>query len=221
MAKFLFKYATRSRPNTFKKIIGMYNNFLSQKHQYEFIITMDNDDATMNNHAMKIFLNKMKNTKYFYGNSKGKVEAINADINKAEQDWQILFLISDDMEVQERGFDDIIYQNFQKYFPDYDGCLHFNDGNVGQRLNTLTIMGRKLYDYFGYIYHPSYMSLWCDNEYDEITKSMGKVAWIDKVIVRHKWVGDHAADALHHKNETYYGSDEQIYKNRKAKGFPK
>jgi len=195
---------------------------LSGKHEYEFIITLDNDDKTMNNQQMRRFLDMQKNLRYFFGNSKSKVEAINADMDKIknEIDFSILMLVSDDMVPKVHGFDDIIHTNMIKHFPGFDGCLYFNDGNAGPALNTLSIMGKKLYDYFGYIYHPSYISLWCDNEYDLTTKAMGKSVYIDQVIIKHEWIGLHGDD-LHRKNETFYDRDHNNFLARQAKGFPK
>jgi len=184
---------------------------------------MDNDDRTMNNISMKTFLCNKSDISYFYGNSKSKVEAINADMNKIKNDidYSILIVLSDDMIPEVHEFDDIIYKEFVVRFPDFDGALFFSDGNVGERLNTLVVLGKKTYDYFGYIYHPSYISLWCDNEYTDVLKSMNKLPFINRVVIRHKWVGDHNPDELHRRNEKYYGKDEQNYKTRKANGFPK
>ena len=221
MSKILFKYPSRSRPNIFKRNIKSYISMLSGKHRYEFIVSMDNDERTMNNHNIKSFLNSFPDVKYFYDNNKCKVQACNANIEKAFEDWQILVLVSDDMVPQIQGYDDIIYQEFISHFPDFNGALFFPDGRIDNGLNTISIMGRKLYDHFGYIYHPSYISLWCDNEYTDVLKSMNKLPFINKVIIKHKWVGENCPDELHRKNESYYSRDEQNYKTRKANGFPK
>jgi len=218
--KFLFKYPSRSRPAKFMHILEKYYNMLSGKHDFEFRITMDSNDDTMNNETIKSYLNSKKNLKYFYGNSRSKIEAINANMEDAQFD--ILLLISDDMMPMVQGYDDVIVYHMQKNFPDLDGALHFNDGLQGKNLNSLSIMGKKMYDNFGYIYHPDYMSLWSDNEFMEVTSKMNKVVYVDQVIIKHVWEGyGHIADALYKKNEKWFNRDKYIFDKRKMAGFPK
>jgi hypothetical protein len=192
---------------------------LSGKHEYEFVVSLDKSDPTMSSTRIKRFLEDQKNTKYFYGNNRNKVQAINADMSG--KIFETLVLISDDMIPIEKGYDDIIAENMVKFFPDLDGCLHFNDGKVGERLNTLVIMGKKLYDYFGYIYHPAYMSLWCDNEFHEMTYKMNKAKYIDKVIIKHEWTKYTGKDYTHVKSESFFKRDKKMFDARKTSGFPK
>lgn len=159
MSKILIKYPTRQRPKIFKEILNMYYNKLSGKHDYYFVITMDCDDPTMNNDDIRNFLNTKKNIKYCYGDSKTKVQAINAHLE--DEIFDILILASDDMVPVVHEYDDIIVNEMIKNFPNMDGSVHFNDGRVGRTLNTLSIMGYNLYKEWGYIYHPDYVSLWC------------------------------------------------------------
>lgn len=221
MAKFLFKYPTRGRPRLFPKTFDTWLGLLSGKHEYEFIVSMDKNDMSMNNVRIKGFLEQKPNAKYFYGNNRNKVQAINADMCHASKDFNVLVLVSDDMIPQIPNYDDVIYNDFQKHFPDYDGCLHYNDGRVGDRLNTLVIMGHPLYNKFGYIYHPSYMSLWCDNEFHDTTYTMGKAKYIDNVIIKHEWTQYTGKDFVHVKSESFYKRDKKMYENRKEQGFPR
>lgn len=222
--KFLFKYPSRSRPELFKKIMTRYQSFLSGKHEYEFIVSLDDNDGTMNTTEMKKFLNSYYNVHYYYGPNKSKIQAINADMDKAKSDWDILFLISDDMTPKVKGFDDIIAQNMAAFFPKKDALLHYNDGRVGKRLVTLTVMGRKMYDNFGYIYHPDYVSLWSDNEQTEVARKMKKYKYFDIVLASHDWHGsarDQKRDKLYTRNEGYFRIDKLMFEKRKRYGFPK
>lgn len=217
--KLLIKYPTRARWDTFKKTLGQYMGRLSNKHEVEFVISMDVDDRSMNNPEVHAYLDALKNVSYCYGENRTKVEAINANMQNHEFD--VVLLASDDMIPEVDGYDDIICSALQEYFPDTDGVLHFHDGRVGESLNTLSIMGKKMYDRFGYIYHPDYKSLWCDNEFHEVTRAMGKVKWIDRVIIRHAWVDATGQDGLHRHNESFHNVDKRTYDKRKSLGFPK
>ena len=216
---FLFKFPTRQRRKKFFNVLDLYYNSLSGKHSYKFIISMDKDDVDMNNDRVKRKLNTYENLEYYFGDNKSKIEAINANMKNVEN-FKIIYNISDDMIPKEKNLDSIIYNDMMKYFRNLDGCLHYNDGRVGKRLNTLVIMGKKLYDYFGYVYHPDYKSLWCDNEFHTITKQMKKTKYIDRVIVRHEWPGANG-DKLYRRNENLYTRDKKIFEKRRLLGFPK
>ena len=83
-------------------------------------------------------------------------------------------------------------------------------------------MGRKYYDRFGYIYHPSYKSFWCDNEYTEVAARLSKITFMDNVIINHKhpaWYKDVKMDALYNRNYLNWNHDIDNYHNRKSLNF--
>jgi len=82
-------------------------------------------------------------------------------------------------------------------------------------------MGKKYYDRFGYIYHPSYISLWCDNEFTDVANMLKKQKYINECIIRHEHCiyMNHPRDALCNRNEGSYMVDQQNYFRRKAEGF--
>ncbi len=218
--KFLFKYATRGRKQLFFEILEKYKTFLSNKHQYQFLITMDNDDIEMNNADVKTKLSKENNLIFFYGDHANKIKAINANMNLASP-FDILFVISDDMLPIVQNFDQLIAAHMSQYFPDLDGALHYNDGHYGKDVTiTLSIMGKKLYDHFGYIYHPSYKSIYCDNEFTDVVKSLNKHQYIPMCIVKHEHKGDQY-DKTYICNFKKGRCDEVNYNVRKALGFIK
>ncbi len=187
--RFLFKYPTFRRPEWFQQTLNTYYFMLSNKHNYEFLITLNEDDETMNNKEMREFMDSYTHLKYKFGNHKTKIDACNADM-EGENDFDILFLISDDMIPIVPGFDDVIVNMMKEHFPNLDGALHFDDNCCGRdRTITLSIMGKKLYDRFGYIYHPDYKSFFCDNEFTDEVRRMKKVFYSSLVIVKHDWKG--------------------------------
>jgi hypothetical protein len=217
--KLLIKFPTRFREKKFRNTLDRYYKFLSGKHDYEFIISMNENDPSMNNIKMKKYLLNKENLKYFYGKFRNKVEAINGNLDNV--DFDVLLLASDDMIPIVKGYDDIIMKNMKKYFSNTDGVLHFNDGRRGKRLNTLSIMGKKFYDRFGYIYHPDYTSFYCDDEFTEVTKKMKKCRYINQVIIRHSWVEYTGKDFSYMRNLKYMHLDQRVYAKRKKRGFPK
>lgn len=216
--KLLIKFPTRQRRRKFFKTLDKYYNLLSGKHKVHFLISMDKDDHEMNNSTVRDILKTKPYLNYVYGNNKTKIQAINNDMQHAGN-WEICLLASDDMLVQSMNYDDTIATDMKTYFPNYDGALHYNDGRVGERVCTLSIMGFRLYKYFGYIYHPDYKSVWCDNEFTEVTKQMRKIKYINRIIVRHVWPGANG-DPLYRRNENLFARDKKMFEKRKSMGFP-
>ena len=127
---------------------------------------------------------------------------------------------SDDFVCVQKGWDVIIQAAMLRNFPDTNGVLWFNDGHVGDKLNTLPIIGRKRYRKFGYIYHPEYTSLWCDNEFMEVNKDVQ--VYSDQVLFKHAhpaWDATGRSDELYKRNEAFFNIDKIVYESRKRKGF--
>lgn len=179
--KILFKYPTRERPLLFSKTLVSWYEKMSLNN-FEFLISCDTDDVTMNNETMKKFMEQFPNLSYSYSLNKSKIEACNKSVS--EKQFDIVVLVSDDMVPEISGYDKIIVDRMTENFPDTDGSLWFFDG-YNKVINTLSILGRKYYDRFGYIYHPSYITQWCDQEHTDIASSLGKLAKYDEIIVRH------------------------------------
>ena len=144
--KLLIKFPTRGRPNKFLETLTRYIDYLDDKST-QIIVTCDNDDESMKQEDIQSYLVSQENVGVFFGNSKTKIEAVNANLENA--DFDILLLASDDMIPIVTGYDTIIKEKMSEYYPDTDGVLFFNDGYQKDRLNTLCILGKKYYDRFG------------------------------------------------------------------------
>jgi hypothetical protein len=181
--KLLIKFPTRNRPEKFFSILDKYYLNL-RDNNFEFIISCDVEDITMNNSIVRGKLDTYPHLKYYFKDNKSKVEAINNDITN-DTAFDILLLASDDMEPVKPGYDLIIKSKMLEHFSDTDGVLWFNDGFQKNNLNTLVIVGKRYYNRFKYIYHPSYQSLYCDTEFTLVSKAIGKVKYFDDVIIKH------------------------------------
>lgn len=220
--KILIKFPTRERPEKFFQVLSLYYQKAKDVSNIEFLISCDLDDSTMNNpDVIKKLENAKKhiNLNYYFGNSKTKIEAVNADIEKCKN-WDILLLASDDMIPVCDGYDQIIRDDMFTCHRDLDGILWYNDGNRND-INTLCIIGKKYYNRFGYIYNPEYTSLWCDNEFTDVFKKLGKYVKLDSVIIEHAHPAYQKSnfDILYAKNESFFKKDEEVYNRRKAKNF--
>ena len=225
MSKLVVKFPTRNRPEKFKTVFTRYLTFLSGKHTVQFVISMDKDDSSMNCRSIKRWLNtRAKNAlvSWNYGQSKSKIEACNADLENVEGD--VLLLASDDMVPIRQGYDQIIFDVFAEKFPNFDGAVRFWDGKRKRSdpLMTLPVIGLPLYRQFGYVYHPAYRSVYCDNEQTEVFSNMAKLVIDPRCIIEHQWKPG-AWDELHARNESreVYKLDKKTFEERQSLGFPK
>jgi len=217
--KLLIKFPTRNRPEKFFKMLDKYYLYLRDIN-FEFVVSCDIDDSTMNNDNAKSKLDSYPNLKYYFGKNKSKVEAINADIDDSTE-FDILLLASDDMEPITPGYDVIIKNKMIEYFPDTDGVLWFNDGFQQDNLNTLVIIGKKYYKRFGYVYHPAYRSLYCDTEFTIVSRRLNKVKYFDTVLIKHIQYSiiKEEPDELYIRNDGLESIDRAILNERIQNNF--
>ena len=215
--RILFKYTSRSRRSNFLRGYDSILNKIANREDYHVLISCDKDDQSM--FPLPVLDG---NYTFVVGNSKNKIDAINRDLNEFDYDWDILINMSDDMIFTKKGFDDIIRAEF---YNDFNQYLHFNDGNQKCNVCTMHIVGRNYYDRFKYIYHPDYISLWCDVENDIVAKQLGCYKYMgDNVqLFRHlhpAW-GLAPQDALSIKTEdrALWIADEITFNKRKIKNF--
>tara|TARA_R100001015_G_C4632578_1_gene196329 strand:+ start:3568 stop:4230 length:663 start_codon:yes stop_codon:yes gene_type:complete len=215
--RLLIKFPTRNRPRKFLSTLIKYNNKMVDKNN--IVVSIDNDDETMKEPYVMEFLNELDHVTVCSGDNKTKIEAINADV--PEEGWDILLLASDDMIPIINGFDTIIKEKMLENFPDTDGVLWFNDGYQGNKLNTLSIIGKKYYDRFKYIYNPEYIACWCDNEFTKVGNLLNRQKYFEETIIRHEHpdYGYGKMDYAHQMNVKYYYSDMDIFNRRQLNNF--
>lgn len=221
----LVKYPTRQRPAQFLETLRGWVD-KQDGPNVTYLISYDVDDETMTPEVIKEAESLAERVILVKGSSQSKIDACNRDIERYTQyfpQWGIILLVSDDMICNQEGWDNIIRKEFETHYPDTDGCIWFHDGSKQKVISTLSCMGRKYYDRFGYVYHPDYKSFFCDNEYTEIAQKYKKIIFVDTVLARHEhpnWLGGHKDDALYQRNQPHWKKDSALYYDRKAKGFP-
>jgi len=209
--KILFKFTTRSRPHLFARGMKSIIDNVT-KDNYHILVSVDVDDPTMLQHE---FIEHPKVTTV-WGDSKGKINSINRDVNQFKEPFDIIVNMSDDMVFRVQGFDEIIRNNFDNL----GQCLHFPDGNTTDII-TLSILGVDFYKQFGYIYCPEYISLWCDNEQTDVAKMLGAYKFVDIQIFEHLHpaVGKAQMDGQYYHTESFFQQDKKTYEIRKLANF--
>ena len=220
----LVKWPTRGRVNMFFQTLAQWQALESHRHRVVYLIAIDADDPVMNSRAMLRRLAQHPDVHYRIGpGGRSKIDACNSDLEDAPHvigmEPDVLILASDDMIPQVAHWDDIIAMTMRQAFPAMDGALHFDDGFIGSnRLITLSIMGWNLYRRFGYAYHPAYRSMFCDNEFTDVVRHIGKYHYESRVLFRHCHIG-RQPDALFVRNQQWWDADKAMYELRRTAGL--
>jgi autotransporter strand-loop-strand O-heptosyltransferase len=222
--KLLFNFASRSRPERLKNVISNLIDNLEDLVNFKILISIDDDDELTNN---AFFLKSLipheysNNVFIFSSPRKDKIDAINRDVNKIS-DWDILVNCSDDFEFILYGFDNLIRDKFNELYDDLDGCLHFSDGVHFDNLCTHSVIGKKYYERFNYVFHPKYKSFYCDNEFTEVAKQLEKITYIPLQFYNHlhySLFSNILMDELYITNEKFSDIDKELYFYRKKYNF--
>lgn len=216
--KILLKFPSRNRPAKLLQVLSDYVSKASNNEEIIYLVSIDLNDQTMTKEVIEKARAIHKNVVVIQGISRNKIEACNRDIHLVKV-WDILVLASDDMICQVQGWDEQIRKDMQLNFDDLDGVLYYPDGYT--KLNTMCIMGRTYYNRFGYVYHPSYNSLFCDDEFMQVSRMLGNEYQSELILFKHEhpvWKGEQY-DQLMQRNESFYQVDKRIYEQRKRNNF--
>ncbi len=218
----LVKLPTRGRPAKFLSVLNAAIERLSGEHDVKFLVACDHDDELMVECAREYVFDGPGNAsvEFRFGHHSTKIEACNSFL-PGDWPWDVVVLLSDDMIPIQKHWDSIICSDMARCFPDFDGALHYNDGFVGERCCTLSIMGRAYFDRFGYIYEPGYRSLFCDNEFTDVGRSLSRIRYFSTVLFRHDHPGNIGGpkDDLYDHNDKAWDADQCYYNGRKVRRF--
>jgi hypothetical protein len=212
----LFKYPSRSRPEYFFESLDTIYSCISDSDNFHVACTFDDDDVMVDikNIAM---VNSYKNLSIQSGLSENKIHAINRDMPAV---GDIIVVMSDDMKFTFYGFDEIIRQQFSD--GDLDKLIHFPDNDAKEALATMYIAGRTYYERFGYVYHPSYKSVWADNEVQEVAKRLGKYRFADvpgMIFHANPAYGHRERDEMFNRQQDLWDADYGNFMERQKNNF--
>ena len=217
--RILVKLPTRGRPKQCAEVIRAMQE--KQSGECTYLVSLDTDDPEFDKYGPAL---EGLNAIVKPGTSRNKIHAINRDIKEHGGDWDILVVASDDMWPIVQGWDEVIRQDMGAHYPSTDGMLWYNDGYANAKLNTMPIMGRAYFSRFGYVYHPSYRSFFCDDEQTEVAKAHGKVKYIPRQLFDHRHPDNRVpgvkSDDTYQRAIPHWHDDEMNYRQRRLKGFP-
>jgi hypothetical protein len=219
--RILYNFATRSRPTKFFRCVENIHSF-STSDNFLIVVKADFNDPSMNNPVVKKNVEKFTNVKFEWGLSNNKVHAINRDI--PPDGWDIIVNMSDDVRFTVKGFDDIIREDCEP-----DMFLHYPEPFADSQcrnqskppISVVSIMDKIYFDRFGYIYHPTYISLWGDEEATEVARRLKRHKRLAHEIYSHDHpqAGKSVMDQQYRKTESFYLTDQKTFNRRMNRGF--
>jgi glycosyltransferase involved in cell wall biosynthesis len=182
--------------------------------EVEYILSIDDDDKSLLEYTKLSITNNI-----ICNNNSSVVEATNkaAEISKGD----IIIYLSDDFDcfpdwglAVQKEFDN---EN-RPLLIKVDDCLHHPSVPV----LTIPIMNRALYNKLGYFWHPSYKSMFCDEDLYWTCYKIGsiKAAWHLKFEHQHCSVGKSENDETYKRSSANWDSGKAMFAQRKALGFP-
>lgn len=173
--------------------------------QIEYILSVDTDDPALYEDFGECIILRMPN--------KSAIEAINNAAKIATGD--LLIVISDDFDCQSNWDTKLI--NHIKGRTDF--CAKTIDG-IQPTLITLPIMDRVYYERYGYVYHPDYQHMFCDQEMTAVAIMTGKYIKFPILFEHlHYSVGKSAKDAISLRNDATWQQGETLFNERLKTNF--
>lgn len=210
MDKITYIFPSRSRSIKFFEALENIKE-LSASDNFEVIGVFDLDDKEMNNDEVIDRFIQYPFLKPFFGNSIGKINAINRELSKISNDTSIICLHSDDMVFIKQGLD----LDIREAFKNYSGLVHFPDQYTKARLITYSMMSKDYFDVDNFIYHPDFESVYADNFQMDLAKKRGLYKFVDKQILEHRhpyWgYGEKDALLIEQESTEIYTKDRATY----------
>ena len=213
--RFSICHPSYGRPRKARETVAEWLAKMTTSEPIEWILSVNDNDPTYSNYFKsfgELGVNVVSDS------FNGMVAASNAASKIAT--GSILILVSDDMHPPE-GWDQLLLDDNQLN-SDKPCVLQIHD-SIRDDIMTLPIMNRAAYDKLGYLYHPSYISMFADNDLAETAK-VHNMYYRSKIVgFEHKhWVNGKAQkDATYERESSSvaWQLGQKVYDQRKAGGF--
>lgn len=205
-------HPSRLRPQQSAQTLKRWIERAAFPKNIEVIVSIDEDDPTRDNYITierdhGIIVNKNRNA----------IDAINEAAKMATGD--IFIVVSDDTDCPDLWDAKILEEVAGKE----DWILKCRDG-IQDWLITMTVMDRKYYNRFGYIYYPGYDHLWADTELTAVGDLTGRTIKSDLLFPHlHYSIGEKNGgvqkDQLNERNDKTWKQGESLFMSRLKNKF--
>lgn len=208
---------TSVRADLIASVVDLWRKTASGKHDIEVVISVDANNEKAIAEARKVPnakvvvqpeapFNCVRGWNLAAAYTTGKVIIAVADDFKPCVDWD------------EKMF------TLKTGWVDEDWTVHTEDGYV-HNLMVLSILTRKRYERFGYLFYPGYESIFCDTEFTEVAYMEGRVINAKHILMEHMHPDCNKRPRddfdLTHASRDRWNRGEMLFNFRKHRNFPK
>lgn len=185
--------------------------------EVQVIVSVDTDDPATPKY-FELYC-EQPNTKIFSRSNSSVVEATNEAARRS--DGNILVYLSDDFKCPD-NWGQLVLKEFENenrpLLLKVDDCLQKFDIAIV----TIPIMNRALYERLGYFWHPSYMSMFVDEDLYWTAQKLGAVKYCKHLKFPHEHPsnGKAADDETYRRSALNWNQGKAIFAHRKMQGFP-
>jgi hypothetical protein len=223
--RILFKYPCRGRVALFFKSLDSLNDNIRDRNNYHISLTIDTDDLELNTPEVIEKINTYPNVSIEWGLSESKIAAINRNV--PDYGYDLIICWSMDMFMVMFGADDMIRDYAMMVAntrEDFNFLLHIPEKDSMEALNVLYIATKDYYSMFNYIYHPSYISLWADNESYNTAKLLNRYHYVGVLgLYEHRNMAytqyGIERDILFNHQQSFWSVDEANFYERQKRNF--
>lgn len=208
--KFSLIHPTRNRPKMAYDTFCEWVEKADDLNNFEYILSVDLDDVSL------IDYGKWQTPDNFFvlaNTNKTAIEAINFAAFHAKN--EVFIVLSDDFSCPAH-WDTLLLKELEGKS---DFCAKTDDG-LQPILITMPIMDRIYYQRYGYIYHPDYLHMHCDQELTAVALMTGKYIKLDlKFLHLHYSTGKTLKDEVNVKNDSTWGQGQRLFDKHLENNF--
>jgi hypothetical protein len=107
--------------------------------------------------------------------------------------------------------------------PNEEIVLDVDNSDGSTKLLAFSILTRRYYDRYGYMFYPGYHGLFADYEFTEQVRRDGVVRTARHIVFEHRHPDRGLApmDEIYARQRSHFANGRRLFKERKIKGFPK
>ena len=227
--KFLLAHPSYGRPQKAEATARLWYERATNKENIAYHICVETPEYVTYTDVFSHDFFSDKDLKMVHGNFGTCVSAANNAVLTGitdNPDSDIIILVSDDFECPENWdalLTEKILSAYGENHKEEKFAVQVSDGVVSHIL-TIPIISRAAYAETGYIYHPSYISMYADNDLRDVFYRHFKILEARDLVFRHvHWAhgyGTKDNTYLHQERPEAWTIGKQIYQKREAEGFP-
>jgi len=205
-------HPSRSRP---QKSFETTSDWVSRAGvETELIVSVDRDDPYLRDYSV------LYEGKILVNDNKFVVQAANHAAKVAKFD--VMVYLSDDFKCFDNWGVEVM-----KHFEGIEKPLLIKVDDKLQAFNkdvlTIPIMNRALYNELGYFFHPSYNSMFCDQDLYWTAQNMRAIKLCPELVFEHHHYvnGKAPKDQTYDRSTSNWNQGKHLYAERKLKNFPK